>query len=380
MMFPLSRYLGVWALLLCSTVGATNASAGSEVAERFAAAINAADAAALNALVDVDALATRVTAGMDPESPQRVRYLAHLQKSAATIGATLAAQLSAANTTAKVVGASAKGPLVMITMTRADGSVTGHNYYRLRTGADGRLEDWYDYALAMWTSDSLRFTSAGLLPLGDLAALFFEDRKALQAAGTMRLVGTHLSMADHAGAYQALQNLPEDVRRERAFATFAMVLSRSVGMDTYRENLARLAETHGADPELQFTLLDHYLLASEFEAALVALDGIERELGRDEVVLVNRGIALMGLRRFDEALAACDEALALDPKYDNALWTRVTLGLEKSDAALVVESLLGVEQATGTRIDMARLSEREAYAGVRDTPEFKALLAQRAAK
>jgi hypothetical protein len=55
------------------------------------------------------------------------------------------------------------------------------------------------------------------------------------------------------------------------------------------------------------------------------------------------------------------------------------MGLQKDDAALVVAALLRVEEATGQRMDLERLSRRDAYAGVRDTPEFQALLSSRAA-
>jgi tetratricopeptide (TPR) repeat protein len=95
------------------------------------------------------------------------------------------------------------------------------------------------------------------------------------------------------------------------------------------------------------------------------------------VVLNNRCAALVGLKRYAEALTACDAVLAIDPKDDTALWTRVRMALEQGDAAQVVAALRRVEDATGTTMDFESLGRREAYAGVRDAPEFKALVASR---
>jgi PAS domain-containing protein len=370
-------FCAVLALLTSTFASALVAPAQADTAARFVAAVNAADADALDALIHIDALAERVLAGMPPDAPQRATYRSQLRDSAGSLGATFTVQLRGRNARAKVLRAGPDGPLVRITLSQGGGNV-GHNYYRLRLHEDGRIEDWYDYGMAMWTSDNMRFTSASVLSPADLALLVFRDREAVQAAMALRLVALHLSLGDHASAWRALQAIPEDLRGQRQFLTFSTVLSQAVGMDAYRQSLAEVARRHGDEPEMQLLLIDHYMLESKFDAMLDAVAAIERELGTDEVVLNNRCAALVGLKRYDEALAACDAVLAIDPKDDTALWTRVRMGLEKQDAALVVAALLRVEEATGERMDLERLSRREVYASVRDTPEFKALLASRA--
>jgi tetratricopeptide (TPR) repeat protein len=375
-MFRMLGLLSLSLLLVVRTGAAEDLRAGGDTAERFAAALGAADADAINALIHVDALAARVLDGMPEDAPQRADYHARLRESAATLGQSIAAQLAAGGGVARVVARRPDGPLVRITL-RNGGRATGHNYYRLRLHDDGRVADWYDHALGMWTSDTLRFTSASLLSSGDLALLLFRDREALQHAAAVRRVALHLQVGDQAGAYEALQSLPEDVLERRDVATMAYGLSRAIGVAAYRENLARVARLYGDDPQLQFALIDHYMLESKFDRMLAAVASIEREFGADEVVLNNRCAALVGLKRYAEALTACDAVLAIDPKDDTALWTRVRMALEQGDAAQVVAALRRVEDATGTTMDFESLGRREAYAGVRDAPEFKALVASR---
>lgn len=370
--------VGALAMVFATHVAAEDAPSADDAAARFVAAVNAADAERFGALIHIAALADRVLAGMDADAPQRADYHRQLRWSAHSLGSTLAMQFASQRAVAQLIRQLPDGPLVRVT-AKWGADYTGYNYFRLRLHADGRIEDWYDYGLAMWASEQLRFTSASLLSPADLALLLFRDREALHAAAAMRLMGVHLGVGDHAGAYRALQSLPESLRADRAFAVLAVMLSKAAGMDAYRASLAELARRHGEDDDLQMALIDYYLLESKFDAVLDAVAAIEREFGTDEVVLNNRCTALVGLERYDEALAACDAVLAIDPKNDTALWTRVRMGLQRGDAAFVVAALLRVEEATGQRMDLESLSRREAYAGVRDTPEFQALLSSRPA-
>jgi tetratricopeptide (TPR) repeat protein len=58
--------------------------------------------------------------------------------------------------------------------------------------------------------------------------------------------------------------------------------------------------------------------------------------GRITPTLSNRGIAMMELKRFDEALANYGQALALRPNYADALYSRgiALMGLRRPEEAL----------------------------------------------
>lgn len=174
-----------------------------------------------------------------------------------------------------------------------------------------------------------------------------------------------------------LLEMPDSIRERREFATLRVALARSAGMEAYREALAELARGHGTDSDLQFILIDHYLLTGQNELALRAVDAAAEVVGDDEVMDSNRCAALLALGRKADALAACDRAIARDPAFETPRWTRVRLGLETRDAPLAIESLTGIEQVQGWRFDAARVAANETYAWLAQQPEFAAWAGER---
>jgi hypothetical protein len=148
-------------------------------------------------------------------------------------------------------------------------------------------------------------------------------------------------------------------------------------MEAYREALAELARRHGEVDDLQFILIDHYLLSGQYELVLRAVDRAARIIGDDEVMDSNRCAALLGLGRKADALAACDRAIARDGKFETPRWTRVRLALETEDAPLAIESLNGVEKAWGSRLDPGKLAANKTYAWLTKQPEFAVWAAER---
>jgi hypothetical protein len=84
----------------------------------------------------------------------------------------------------------------------------------------------------------------------------------------------------------------------------------------------------------------------------------------------NRCHALLELDRIDEALAACDRAIAHDPKFETPRWTRVRLALKTRNAPLAIESLIGAEQAEGRTFDAGQLAKNDLYAWLVTQPEY----------
>ena len=358
-----------------AAAGEVDSRGAATTAQRLVAAINEADGAALNELIDVDALGARVLRNLDLNALDRARYLAGLRVQHATLGYSVAAQMGQQKARAVLLKPPARaggGFLVRITTTVANDTLS-HGYLQVELGLDGRIVDWYDHSLALPMSGQLAFSAAGLLTSAQVAQLLFgKSGEAVQSATLMQRMALAITAGDLREAHAILLQMPESIQARREFATLRITMARSVGLEAYREALAELARRHGSADDLQFILIDHYMLRGENELALRAIDNSARIIADDEVMDANRCHVLLELGRKADALAACDRAIARDPKFDTPRWTRVRLALRTEDAPLAIESLTGVEQAQGSRLDAARLSRNKSYAWLVEQPEFAA--------
>lgn len=355
--------------------------AGTNTAQRLVTAINEANGPALNELLDIDALGARVLGNIDLNAVDRTRYLAGLRMRHAMLGYSVATQMKQQRAIAKLMEPSPSRPgsgfLVRITTKDANGD-QAHGYLQVELGGDGRIVDWYDHSLALSMSGQLAFSAAGLLTTGEVAQLLFgKAGDAVATATLMQRLATATAAGDMRGAHGLLLQMPEPIQARREFATLRVTMARSVGTEAYREALAELARRHGEVDDLQFILIDHYLLSGQHELALRAVDRAARIIGDDEVMDSTRCTALVGLGRKADALAACDRSIARDAKFETPRWTRVRLALETEDAPLAIESLNGVEEAWGSRLDARKLAANKTYAWLTKQPEFAEWAAER---
>lgn len=351
------------------------------IGTQFAAAITAGDGAALNEMIDVGALGERVIAGLDANAADKLRYLASLRLQYASLGESVALQMSAQNAEAAFVRSLPRdeGSAFMVRITTRDAlNNLAHGYLEVEINDAGDIVDWYDHTVALSLSRQLQFTASGTLTSAQFGRLLLGvTDESIQSTTSMRSFVTSLKVGDMAGAYGALIVMPESLQQRREHATLRASLSRYVGMDAYRSELAALADRHGDAPELQYVLIDHFLLTNQHEHALAAIDGAARAIGDDEVMEVNRCHVYFAQGRKTNAMAACDRAIALDPHFETPRWTLVRIGLESQDAALAVASLRGVEEATGEQLDAGRLGRNKVYAWLVEQPEWAPWAAER---
>lgn len=344
------------------------------VAERFVAAINRADGSGLNELIDGAAVAARVIRNLDLETADRQRYVTSLGAQFGAVGYSMAAQMATQKATAQLLRttAAADGGEFLVRISTLDPKGNqAHGYLRVKLDAQGRIVDWFDHAMAQWMSGQLAFYALGMLTTEQAAQLLFGGGgDAAATALAMRELTTRITLGDHASAHAALAKLPEAIRQRREFAALKVSFARQVGFAAYREAMIEFAARHGDDADVQFLMIDHYLLSKQPAKALQAIDRAAQLIVDDEVMEANRCHALHDLGRKADAVAACDRAIARNPTFETPRWTRARLALETKDAALAIESLSGVEAAQGKRLDAGRLAKNKVYAWLIQQPEW----------
>ena len=351
------------------------------IGKQFVDAINSANGSALNHLIDVDALSARVLRNLDLNALDQERYVVLLQSRFGLLGYSVAAQMAAQNARAALVRSAAidTGHEFLVRITTRDAKDNlAHGYLQVQLDPQGRIVDWYDHSLALSMSGQLAFSAASMLTTGEIARMLFGDvDEAIATATGMKEFADLVTAGALGPAHEALLALPPALHERREFATLRATLARNVSITAYRDALADLARRHGDTDDLQLILVDHYLLADQPDRALQAVERAAQAIVDDEVMDANRCHALLELGRKAEALAACDRAIARDPKFETPHWTRVRIGLKTEDAPLAIESLLGVEDAQGKKLKAGWMRKNAAYAWLVTQPEFSAWAAGR---
>jgi len=352
--------------------------ADASTGQRFVTAINAASGSELNALMDADGIAERVLGKLKLNGVEQALYVKRLSAEYGMLGYSVAAQMLAQRAKATLLRSSPEGDggdgggfLARITTTDANNNVA-FGYLQVSLDREGRIVDWYDHALASSMSGQLAFSAAKMLTPAQVAQMLLgKAGDAADLAVLMTAFANAVNSGDMPLAHALLLEMPESIKARREFATLRVNMARSVGMEAYGEALADLARRHGTADELQFILIDHYLLSGKFELALQAVNRAARVIGDDEVMDANRCHALIDLGRKTDALAACDRAIARDPTFELPRWSRVRLALKTQDAPLAIQSLTGVEQAQGgKKLNAGNLAKNSEYAWLATQPEF----------
>ncbi len=350
---------------------------GKSAALDIVAAMNARDAKALGARINVDALGARVLHGLALEPQAKQTYLDAFKNTSAGLGQSAVAQLAAMNAVVSWLRSTSDRDtsehILRIDMRDRTNYPVGHNYWRVMLDKENQIVDWYDYALAAYTSDVMRMSSDSLLSNTKVLATLFGGRAAdAETAVNMRLFATYLKLGNQASAYRILHKLPASMQTTQLFANLDVVLSRAVGGDAYAQSLARLAEQHGETADLQFVLIDHYFMTRQFENVLKAIDTLLVTLGEDEVLQDLRCTVFIELARYPDAHRACARALAINRKFESTWWGTVRIYLAEHDAKGAVDTLKGIELELNNPIDAEKLGKKSIYSWLATQPEFQA--------
>jgi tetratricopeptide (TPR) repeat protein len=207
---------------------------------------------------------------------------------------------------------------------------------------------------------------------GILGALFGVKSLSDADLKSFRDFGNYLAAGDMPNAHRALQRLPESYRQTR---DWAMLRANVASYDerAYRAALEYLARNFGADPVVQFMLIDHYYYQQQFDQAYRTILSFENSIGgEDAATNFLKCSTLIAGKRYEEAVKSCRRGIQLEPDFESAYWGVVTAGLESRNAKLALAGLTAYEQAFRMEFDPDKLAQIEQYRELSRTPEFAA--------
>ena len=141
--------------------------------------------------------------------------------------------------------------------------------------------------------------------------------------------------------------------------------------------LEALEAAFGDEPSVAFLLVDGYAAVKRYDAALAALDRLDKGLGGDPYLSYQRAVLLGLEKKPAESKAAARQATEREPTLTVAWWHLVQLALEEKAWADVAQGLTYIETQLG--VEIVDLKAVPVYADFVKTREFAAWFAARKA-
>jgi len=366
------------AALLLHSAAASARATPEQVGHEIAQAFNAQDADTLVQLIDLQALSHELMQDLGLSAEQAAKMQEGMSKSLRTNIEAGLRSFTQRQGVAKFIRTGQQDGktycLVRIEYQADDG---GFDYIEYYVTPAGLIEDWYTHTRGSRATTAMRLAVSAMLDKGSmLAKLFGVTSVDSRETEKFRTFSRHLTAGDMPRAYRALESLPESYKRTKDWAMLRASIS-SYDEAAYRSSLEHLAKHFENDPSVQFMLIDHYVYQQRFDQAYKAVSAFETHVGEDGVTNFLKCSCLLGWKRFDEAVAACQRAMAVEPDFKSGYWGTVSVGIESKNPKVVLAALSAYEQAFQVSFDPDALARSDPYRAIAGTPEFAAWAKQR---
>jgi tetratricopeptide (TPR) repeat protein len=360
-------------VLLAALMVAPLAQADALVGRAIADALNKGDVEAALRTMDVEAVGRQVTRDLGLNSSDREQVLKVFPNALRTNLEIGMRSMKSSKGSARFMrsGVRDSRPFALL---RYDLEDQGIDYVEYYLTSSGKVEDWYVHSLAANFSALARLSLATALKTDSMLYGMFGTR-VLTAADAKPFTDLRIQLQaqDFGGAYRTLERFPDDFRKTRQWALMRVSYGGRIDEQTHRAALRQLAKDFGADPALQFMLVDHYFFEQQFDRALTAIGALERGIGGEDAATMNlRGNVLLAAKRYDDASKACRRGMQLEPDHKAAYWCLVAVGLGQNNGKVAVEGLKAYEGAFAVTFNLDQLAAQAEYKQIATTPEFAA--------
>jgi hypothetical protein len=375
----MKRHIRAAALAVCATALLLHAAAATaratpeQVGRQIEQAFNTQDTDTLVQLIDLQALSSEVMSDLGLSAEQAGKLREGMRRSLRTnieAGLRNFAQregVAKFMRTGKQAGKTYS--LVRMEYQAGDG---GFDYIEYYVTPAGLIEDWYTHTRGSRASTAMRLAVSAMLDKGSMLASLFGVRSVDgQEVERFRAFSRQLAAGDLPAAYRALDGLPESYKRTKDWAMLRASIS-SHDEAAYRSSLAHLAKHFGDDPSVQFMLIDHYFYEGRFDQAHKAVSAFEAHVGEDGVTNFLKCSCLIGWKRYDDAVAACQRSITVEGDFKSGYWGTITAGIEGGNPKVALAALSAYEQAFQVSFDPDVLAKTDPYRTIAGTPEFAA--------
>jgi tetratricopeptide (TPR) repeat protein len=347
-----------------------------EFAKALAEALASEDAAAVNRLVDQDAILDRATAGIEISVAKKRGFVTGA-KSALNGPNNLLSQISAQANKGKnykllrihTVGEQKRA---LFRLLSEAAGVNYHDFVLVRQ-SDGKVRaaDVYFVLAAEMLSQNIR---RGYIALAAEESRSVLDKLTKAEGDLVKHIGKvqQMSKSARSAPQEALtiyRQLPDSLQKDKNILLIRMMAARSVDEMQYDEAMRDFRTYHPNDPCVDLVGLDSLFIHKRYPQARAALDRLDKSLGGDPYLDVLRATSYSEEKQYKKAMECARKAIAAEKDLEQAHWILITAALKQKDFAEVTRALIVLEKDLGLEIgDLTTLDE---YAEFVKSPQYQ---------
>lgn len=312
-----------------------------ELAKKLEAAASSGDAAAINSLIDWEALLDRVTGGIDGVDAFRRKFVTGIKKS-----------LGRGNGLAHAVVAnvSAGGSYRFLKVRTREGKKS--ILFRLIGGEESPSVNYHDMLVTSKPRGSIRVVDVYVTTTGEfisstLRRVFIplavaESKSVLQSLN--RKESESVKYVDQFGqmylamkrkqfrrVLQIYSRLPETLQKDKNILMLQLMAAQKIGDKEYLDALDVYQKYHPADPSLDILVIDAFIIRGEYDKSLAAIDRLDEWVGGDPYLDVLRSNICLLKKDYAKVKKYAKRAIKADEERPDAYSNLVEVSLAERD-------------------------------------------------
>jgi tetratricopeptide (TPR) repeat protein len=166
----------------------------------------------------------------------------------------------------------------------------------------------------------------------------------------------------YAEAYHLIKGMPLNIRTQRIILDLAIQLSQAIDDKAYYQQLELLEKYHGNDPSAAFMLIDFHFSQGNMDKVIRSIDKAIARYGKDAALLNLKSSTAITFGKHEEALVYAKEAIHIEPDFEDAYWSLVSIYIATKQYTHVVSAFKSIEQNLGYEFMAENFSGDEFYA------------------
>jgi len=357
----------------------------NELAVALQEAIEAGEGKALASCVDLDALMTKATSGVEVDAGFRKGFESGVKSTLLkSFGDSLQAALEQGGELRLLrVRTYDKQHRLLFRLLIPEGGVD-YIEFSTKKSRSGRLriDDWYQYATGEWVSETLHHL---YLPFamqqqrGLVDRLLGKDQLLVKHWEKVSQLIACVQQADLERGLEVYAELPEELRHDKfiLLQRLRLLVSNTEHAD-YMRVLEDLRRYCPGDPSNELHAIDFHYLRKDWARAAEAVRRLREAVGGDAYLDYLESTVLIMAEDWPAARKAVEKAIEIEPGYLDAHWTLVTIGLKQKDHAAVLAALKRIDEHFEVEWnDLSGAEEYKDFVAAPQGAEWKSYLASK---
>lgn len=243
----------------------------------------------------------------------------------------------------------------------------GFNYHQFPLGLDDngqvRILDLFSFATGENASTTFReiYNQGMAGQVGFTNKLLGKSQKQLEAANRVAEARELMAAGDYRAAYAKLDFDLSASFDVPAVFLFRLTCAAQFDQELYMKAMVEFGQKFPDSPAWLLLALDFELQQGHHQAALKAIEKLDRRIGGDPLLDVYRANVMADKGDYRQGLILAQAAKEAEPELEDAYWSIVAIALAQEDFPSVASELTTLSSLFGYQFDPELLAADETY-------------------